>query len=516
MWRALFIDPKVSRGTASCPHTSKEYQHLARESEIQFHGVKLNKWQCGSLERKLSDCKNVVKEIEDSLQSSEREQCVPVLRELDRIVAGAEALIHKCCTQEWLQAAIEVAGNKELFVKYHAELEWYVALLQVASAVQDSHEQMTQLRSFDWDSLVDGIRSSIKVAALKDRKEFLKLLEERISTSTNLAEHNLSKLLLRKFDGRSPGNSVEKVLFVEKPQELGIQEAGCHIGSGGFAEVYRNEWMGKTYCRKVLARDIGRCSFKNETKMLTALIHPHIVPMVCSFVDPEGKDCILMELLSEDLEKSIKRETEAAPGAPPFELSKALDIMLQIGDGLNFLHQNKTSHRDLKSSNVLVTIEPDLVVKICDLGLAKLKETSASQSVQTPNTGTTPWRAPELFGTAGCWADPRKVDVWGFALICAHILTGKPPFESVRNCKIYKEITTRGKRPDLPSTVPGALVKLLQACWERDPSKRPLFPYICRELRLLKGIVLLGTSSNCHCCSPLCRNLLIHRFVVIL
>lgn len=482
-------------------------RNLASQFDKQLPRVKLNKWQFGSLKTKLSESLDSVNGILGSTltsspsQPSGWERCKPVLRELDRIVAGASALMQECCTPEWLKAAIKVADSEELFVKYHAELEWYVALLRIASAEQYHHERVEKLRSFDWDASVHAIRSSIKEAALKDRTEFLELLNQKISTSRNPADCNLAQFLLDKFDSGRPGTSDESGLLVVRPQELGIKKPGLSIGKGASAEVYCNKWMGETYCRKVFTND--KAIFKNETKMLTGLFHPHIVLMVCSFVDAQGKGCMLMELMSEDLQKFIEREvtSNTAPGAAPFEaLLKAVDIMLQIGEGMTFLHQKKRSHRDLKPLNILVNSKPHVVVKIGDFGVAKLKETSVSLSEQTPNVGTTRWRAPELCGEArSTLVDARKADVWSFALICAHILTGKLPFDGLDLSAIYKEITTRRARPDLPSTLPEGLVKLLQECWDIDPSRRPAFSNICQNLRLLKGILLIGTFfSQCH------------------
>jgi serine/threonine protein kinase len=79
--------------------------------------------------------------------------------------------------------------------------------------------------------------------------------------------------------------------------------------------------------------------------------------------------------------------------------------MLQVARGLKYMHEQQVSHRDIKSSNILVnpTSVPELAemgyidVKVADFGLAKAKLMSSTDAKQTKDIGTTPYRAPELY-----------------------------------------------------------------------------------------------------------------------
>jgi serine/threonine protein kinase len=97
------------------------------------------------------------------------------------------------------------------------------------------------------------------------------------------------------------------------------------------------------------------------------------------------------------MERLLNNESQVAP----FEHLEAVDIMLQVTEGMNYLHQNNVIHRDLKSKNILVKYnehDRHVYAKVVDFGLSKIKELSWTHSNLTMNMGTTRWMAPELFG----------------------------------------------------------------------------------------------------------------------
>jgi serine/threonine protein kinase len=226
-----------------------------------------------------------------------------------------------------------------------------------------------------------------------------------------------------------------------------------------------------------------------------------------------------MELMSEDLRACIMNRTSSHDQAP-FELAVALDIMLQIAEGMEYLHHRRITHRDLKSSNILVNPVECLEMakagyvraKVADFGLAKTKDTSATFSLQSM-VGTTRWRAPELFEmrnsdfvgesvdqTSGATGPPHrrypmKADVYSYAVTCSEILTGDIPFKDEKLADLSERIKYAGVRPHLPASVPPYLASLIERSWDADPSKRPSFSQICAELRHLKASLLIGMLS---------------------
>ncbi len=109
---------------------------------------------------------------------------------------------------------------------------------------------------------------------------------------------------------------------------------------------------------------------------------------------------LVSELMSMDLFKYLKEQ--GVSRGSPLSLLVAIDIMLQIARAMDYLHQKKVMHCDLKSKNVLIDIvsnqnlalgRSSLRVKVTDFGLSKLQD-----RFTTLRVGSTLWMAPEVFG----------------------------------------------------------------------------------------------------------------------
>lgn len=120
-------------------------------------------------------------------------------------------------------------------------------------------------------------------------------------------------------------------------------------------------------------------SFKEEASILAKLRSPFIVQLVGWSLDHEGNVChLVMELCNNNLQSHIEKRSK---DEPPFTLQVAIDIMLQIARGKEYLHSQHVIHRDLRASNILVdynTIiefldEAYVQVKMCDFSMAKAK-----------------------------------------------------------------------------------------------------------------------------------------------
>jgi serine/threonine protein kinase len=167
---------------------------------------------------------------------------------------------------------------------------------------------------------------------------------------------------------------------------------------------------------------------------------------------------------------------------------------------MNYLHQNRVVHRDLKSMNILVKYnehDRHVYAKVGDFGLSKIKELSWTPSNQTMNMGSNRWMAPELFGDSEDHAVgpslssefnlslkyPFKVDIYSFGMVCYEILTGYVPFfDLIRLGDLWMRIKD-GLRPAIPEGCPEQLATLIQACYHPNPTIRPSFRKICVELR---------------------------------
>ncbi len=193
------------------------------------------------------------------------------------------------------------------------------------------------------------------------------------------------------------------------------------IGRGGMGMVYRG-------CDEVLERDVAvkiltvegseddehRRRFEIEAKAAAKLQHPNIVT-VFELGEDRGIPFIAMELLpGADLE-SLLRSGES------LLLQEKLDIMIQVCRGLQYAHEHRVIHRDVKPSNIRVL--EDGSAKIMDFGIAKLGQTGVTKSGMM--VGTVHYMSPEQI--RGRPLDGRN-DVFSAGVILYELLAGRRPF----------------------------------------------------------------------------------------
>jgi len=110
------------------------------------------------------------------------------------------------------------------------------------------------------------------------------------------------------------------------------------------------------------------------------LSHPNILPLFC-YATRDHSCSLIMELMDGDLHQLMERLVNNGSQDAPFELLEAVDIMLQVAEGMNYLHQNRVVHRDLKSMNILVKYnehDRHVYTKVADFGLSRIKELSCT------------------------------------------------------------------------------------------------------------------------------------------
>jgi len=154
--------------------------------------------------------------------------------------------------------------------------------------------------------------------------------------------------------------------------------------------------------------------------------------------------------------------------------------IVDIINGLQYLHKESLVHGDLRGANIL--IDDNSTAKLSDFGLSLFADTS-SASMGSLVGGAARWMAPEIM--KGSRPTPAS-DIYAFGRVCLELYTGKPPFHEVTNEMHVVVKVLAGDQPQKPSTGfplrPG-LWGIMTYCWMDDPSERPDMEFLIRALK---------------------------------
>jgi len=271
------------------------------------------------------------------------------------------------------------------------------------------------------------------------------------------------------------------------------------LGSGSFGTVYKCTFLGVTAAAKVWRTNcMDKEAAEKEARLSSKLRHPNVVQFI-GYGVKGNQPVIISELMETDLRRYLDEKKKNAGEGPLLPLLVAMNILLQIAEAMNYLHENGVMHRDLKANNVLINVMegPDgqlssssVQVKLTDFGESKLKLYDSGYT--TPMVGTTRWRAPEVFEEdENREKYTKSADVYSFSMLCFEVLTGDVPFEDKPLGTLLQSIRD-GVRPQLPDGdyCPDYLSALIEKCWATNGVERPQFPIICQLLLDYKARVL--------------------------
>ena len=239
------------------------------------------------------------------------------------------------------------------------------------------------------------------------------------------------------------------------PCRLGSYELLACIGRGASGAVYRARHLklDQIVAVKVLdaSRSIDPDSFLQEMKTIGSLTHPNIV-RATDAGEADGMHFLVMEYVEGiDAARLLFRHG-------PLQVADACEIVRQAALGLQFVHQLSLIHRDVKPSNLLVTVSGQ--VKLLDLGIAtRSGETGASDDSPMRPQGTYDYMAPEAWNNPA--AIDQRSDLYSLGCTLYKLLVARvPPREGPLD-------------PDALAALPRALQRLLPRLLAADPEQRP-------------------------------------------
>ena len=260
--------------------------------------------------------------------------------------------------------------------------------------------------------------------------------------------------------------------------KLGPFEIVAPLGAGGMGEVYRarDTRLERTVAIKLLPAAFSANSdrlqrFEQEARSASALNHPNIVTIY-----ELGQDGCNHYIAMELVEGKTVRELLVSGLLP---MRKAMEIAVQVAEGLTKAHEAGITHRDLKPANLMVS--NDGLVKILDFGMAKHASPSGEHSDMCSTTGSlTP--SGVVLGTVG-YMSPEQVegrnldfrsDQFSFGLVLYEMVTGKRAFQRSTGAETLVAILREQAEPIGVQNrdAPAPLCWAIERCLAKEPDKR--------------------------------------------
>ena len=250
------------------------------------------------------------------------------------------------------------------------------------------------------------------------------------------------------------------------PEKIGKYEISEQIGVGGFGAVYRGRdpFIKRTVAVKTCQLNDPeiKSRFFREAELAGNLHHRNITTIYDFGVENDIPYIVQEFLTGEDLDKVIKRG-EKLP------LSRRIEILIAIAEGLHFAHEAHVIHRDIKPANIRLLENGS--VKIMDFGIAKSLQSESSLTQTGITLGTSAYLAPEQI--RGETLD-RRTDVFAVGVLAYELFTYQKPFRGEHLSTILYRILNEAPEPiqTVAPDVPPGLAAIVSKAMEKTVQSR--------------------------------------------
>ncbi|XP_033842327.1 myosin light chain kinase, smooth muscle [Periophthalmus magnuspinnatus] len=327
-------------------------------------------------------------------------------------------------------------------------LSWYGPTYDGGSAVQSYNLEIWDSIGKEWKHLVSCNSTSYNVQNLLPERQYkFRVRAENIyGVGEPSAESEAVTVGLVEDENQEEAEAEEEDDDAEKEPEYrdvtiradmkvkDLYDVEERLGTGKFGQVFKlvekstkKIWAGK-FIKAYSAKE--KENVRQEISIMNSLHHPKLVQCVDAF---EGKSDIVMvlELISggELFERIIDED---------FELTEreVIKYMLQIIDGVSFIHKQGIVHLDLKPENIMCVNKTGSKIKLIDFGLARRLENAGTLKVLF---GTPEFVAPEVINYE---AISYPTDMWSIGVICYILLSGLSPFMGDNDNETLSNVTS--------------------------------------------------------------------------
>jgi len=280
------------------------------------------------------------------------------------------------------------------------------------------------------------------------------------------------------------------------------------VGSGSVGYVYRAVYNDKTdVAVKVLTEEAlrvknNRKRFKAEMDIWKPLNHPNIVRVLHTSTEPvmmlvtefcsEGRLLKYLQLGRSWIKEVCNVEEGLGNASCDGEVNLR-EVMMDIGRGLEYLHEQGVIHGDVKSANVMLAKgkEGRVVAKLCDFGSAVMAGLEPDSQGTVP-AGTLLWMPPEILNK-DLMKDPYMPanDIFSFGMVIYELLIQGIPWTYAGAVvpkgreEIVQVVVEERQRPFIPTWVPYNLSSLLGRMWAHSPYDRPTIQEVLATLEAI-------------------------------
>ncbi|KAF8997477.1 hypothetical protein BDQ17DRAFT_1428993 [Cyathus striatus] len=366
----------------------------------------------------------------------------------------------------------------------------------------DSQRDKADLRELMLAALTTGRDAdlvSLLQIARTDMPKAIESLQRALATDTytNGLEPNgnahVSDPLNRVFIERGLGVLRRMSMGMETPLpswtitrfEVGIDRM---IGVGFFSNVYKGTWKGRTVAIKVLSRSTSRASFVHEMKIWKDLKHVNVIELcgASSIAAEPSWFFVIPYMKNGDLGTFLRHYAFQAQfgnvgsNAMTITQTDLYRFMMEIAEGMAYLHAKGILHDDLKASNVLV--DDGIHCVVSDFGQSVMKSEVYRKGGEPVPGGTLHWQAPEnlrghrtLIGAA---------DVYAYAITCIEVLKlGDMPWPSTCSDRDVRSLVlNHNSRPQIPPLTLPDIQAIIRLCWNEKRELRPPFHHVVSML----------------------------------